>query len=288
MTMLNARLNGIDNVETREGSFLEPVEGDRFDLVVINPPYVVSPGARYLYRDGGFEGDGLSRKLLTDLPGHLSDGGFGVLQGNWIHAVDERWFAPLERNLSGSECDALMVRISTSGSLEYAAGWNEPHHEGDPRGFAQVIREWVDHWDANGIERVSNAMVVLRRRPGGTHWRRAVSLARRAVDLHGERLAELFTAQDDLAQLDDEALLASVAHVPADLRVERYEKQDEVELCVLDLEEAAGVRRPVPPELAEVVLRLDGGTPLGEVAGAPAVLDGIRALIKLGFVRLAA
>ena len=39
----NAALNGVGNVETRHGSFFEPVEGERFDLVVANPPYVVSP-----------------------------------------------------------------------------------------------------------------------------------------------------------------------------------------------------------------------------------------------------
>jgi methylase of polypeptide subunit release factors len=286
MTELNARLNGIGNVETREGSFFEPVGGERYDLVVINPPYVISPGARYLYRDGGFEGDELSRKLLADLPDHLEDGGFGVLQGNWIHAAGERWFAPVERGLAASGCDALMVRISTAGPLEYAAAWNEPHHDGDPDGYARVIREWIDHFDANGIERVSNAMVVLRRRPSGTNWRRAVSLARRPERLHGERLAELFGAQDRLAAMDDEALLAARLRAPDGLRVERYERAAGVELCVLDLDEAPGVRRPVPAELADVVLQLDGSTPLREASGAPAALGGLRALIKLGFVRL--
>ena len=40
-TSFNAALNGVDNVETRLGSFLDPVDGERFELVVANPPYVV-------------------------------------------------------------------------------------------------------------------------------------------------------------------------------------------------------------------------------------------------------
>ena len=43
----------------------------------------------------------------------------------------------------------------------------------------QIIQDTIDiidHFEANGIERVSNAMVVLRHRPGARHWRRAVSL----------------------------------------------------------------------------------------------------------------
>jgi methylase of polypeptide subunit release factors len=287
MTSLNARLNEIDNIETREGSFLEPVEGERFDLVVINPPYVISPTARFLYRDGGFEGDGLSRKLLADLPGHLEDGGFGALQGNWIHGADERWFAPIERGLSGSGCDAIMARISTSTPLEYAAGWNEPHHEGDSDGYGQVIREWLAHFEANGIERVSGAMVMLRRRPGTSNWRRAVSIARRPDSLGGEGLAALFDAQDRLAELNDDGLLDARLSAPEELRVERYQRRGQEPMCVLDLEAAIGVRRPVAPALAEVVLRLDGSAPLRTIDGAAGELDGVRALVKLGFVTFA-
>lgn len=286
-TALNARLNEIDNIETRQGSFLDPVEGERFDLVVINPPYVISPAARFMYRDGGFEGDSLSRTLLAELPQHLEDGGFGVLQGNWVHGTDERWFAPIERGLSGSGCDAVMARISTADPLEYAAGWNEPHHEGDQGGYGKVIREWIDHFQANGIERVSGAMVVLRRRPGASNWRRAVSIARRPQALGGERLAALFAAQDRLAELDDDALLDTRLLAPGELRVERYQRRGEEPTCVVDLEAAFGTRRPVSPGLADVVLRLDGTSPLRAIDGAADDLNGLRALIKLGFVTFA-
>ena len=287
VTELNARLNEIDNIETREGSFLEPVAGDRFDLAVINPPYVISPTARFMYRDGGFEGDSLSRKLLSELPGLLEDGGFGVLQGNWIHGAGERWFAPVEHGLKGSGCDAILARISTADPLRYAAGWNEPHYVGDPRGFAGLVKEWVAHFEEQGIEEVTGAMVVLRRRPGAANWRRAVSLARRPEGIDGEALAALFEAQDRLAGLDDEALLATRLRVPAGLRVERYERPGGECRCVLDLDSAIGVRRPVAPELADAVLRLDGRAPVGEVDGAASDLAGLRALVKLGFLTFA-
>src|SRR6185295_16402497 len=48
---LNAALNDLDNVETRAGSFFEPVEGETFELVVSNPPYVISPEIAYVFRD---------------------------------------------------------------------------------------------------------------------------------------------------------------------------------------------------------------------------------------------
>src|SRR5699024_5370859 len=55
----NAALNGVP-LDVRAGSFLQPVAGDQFDLVVSNPPFVITPRReevpRYEYRDGGAEG----------------------------------------------------------------------------------------------------------------------------------------------------------------------------------------------------------------------------------------
>ena len=70
---LNGELNGIDNVELRAGSFLEPVAGERFDLVVANPPYVISPESEYSFRDSGLGRDRVSESLVRALPALLAD-----------------------------------------------------------------------------------------------------------------------------------------------------------------------------------------------------------------------
>ena len=69
MTGLNARLNGV-GVDVRAGSLYEPVAGERFDLVVTNPPFVVSPatGERLVYRDSGLPGDEMVRRVVTGAP----------------------------------------------------------------------------------------------------------------------------------------------------------------------------------------------------------------------------
>src|SRR5690606_16888635 len=58
---LNAGLNGLDGIEFRLGSLYEPVAGERFDRIVTNPPFVITPRTpevpAYEYRDGGLEGD---------------------------------------------------------------------------------------------------------------------------------------------------------------------------------------------------------------------------------------
>ena len=83
-TELNAALNGIRNAEVREGSLFEPVEGETFDLITCNAPYVVSPETRWAYRDGGFAADEVSERVVKTAASHLNDGGYAALLVSWL------------------------------------------------------------------------------------------------------------------------------------------------------------------------------------------------------------
>jgi hypothetical protein len=67
-TELNAALNGFTNIECRRGSLFEPVEGESFDLITSNAPYVVSPEHRFAYRDAGLPADELSERVVLGRP----------------------------------------------------------------------------------------------------------------------------------------------------------------------------------------------------------------------------
>src|SRR5215210_6059141 len=122
----NAQLNGIGNVECRPGSLFEPLADERFDLLVCNPPYVISPDSSYRYRDAGLEGDSISREVVRGAASHLADGGFAHLLVSWIRAPGEDWRDPLVRWLDGSECDAWLLHSGSEDPLTAAATWNAP------------------------------------------------------------------------------------------------------------------------------------------------------------------
>jgi release factor glutamine methyltransferase len=77
---LNARLNGV-RVDARRGDLLAPVDGERFDLVVSNPPYLPSveggTPARGPQRawDAGPDGRALLERLIAGVPRVLAPGG---------------------------------------------------------------------------------------------------------------------------------------------------------------------------------------------------------------------
>ena len=91
MAALSCTLSGVE-VELREGPWLAPVAGERFDQIVSNPPFVPGPPrVDYVYRDSGRAGDTALAALLGDLPGHLNPGGIAQLLGSWLHVRGQDW-----------------------------------------------------------------------------------------------------------------------------------------------------------------------------------------------------
>jgi release factor glutamine methyltransferase len=81
----NAALNTV-TVDFRRGSLFEPVNGQRFDLIVSNPPYITASDIENLQPevrdfeprialDGGTDGLDFYRQIIAAAPEHLEPGG---------------------------------------------------------------------------------------------------------------------------------------------------------------------------------------------------------------------
>jgi release factor glutamine methyltransferase len=77
---LNARVNGV-RVRTRCGDLFAAVDGERFDLIVSNPPYLPAPedelprGGPQRAWDAGRDGRAFIDPICAAAPAHLSPGG---------------------------------------------------------------------------------------------------------------------------------------------------------------------------------------------------------------------
>ena len=177
---LSLALNGI-TADLREGDLLGPVTGERFDLVVSNPPFVVGPPGRvsFTYRDSGREGAGSTAELVRSLPGVLAPGGTAVLLGNWLHRRGEDWRERVGSWLAGSGCDAWVVQREVSDPADYAARWlRDSGAAVDPAAYGAWL-DWfdgVDGVDGVDAEEVGFGVVGLRRVEAPTSPRRLWSL----------------------------------------------------------------------------------------------------------------
>ena len=175
LARLNAALNGVENVEWRQGDLFEPVRDERFGLVVANPPFVVSPVHEVMYRDGGLDGDGFSREALTGAARRLHEGGFATVLCGWITEPGAERLATPRRWLEGSGCDAWVLELANEGPVTYAMLWNDlPGRR--PEATAKAAEPWLADYRARGIEAISTGAIVLRKR-SGRNWVRFDELA---------------------------------------------------------------------------------------------------------------
>ncbi|MCW5854238.1 MAG: methyltransferase, partial [Anaerolineae bacterium] len=218
MTAFNIIVNGATNVECRAGSLFEPVVGEQFDLLVCNPPYVISPRADYQFRDGGLRGDEFSRLVVEQAPRYLRLGGFATILCDWVHDPAEAWDAPLRAWLRTSDCDALLLRHHQEAPLDYAAAWMRQPEPPDVATYDRQLGEWLAYYEALGIQAISGGAVILRR-SAGPHWVRAEELPAARVGEAGEHLRRMFEAQDYLVSLPDARAFLAARLVPTENRV---------------------------------------------------------------------
>ena len=89
----NAETNRIANVAFRQGSWLAPLAGQRFDLIASNPPYIADGDPHLMQGDLRYEppaalssgADGLDaiREIVAKAPAYLLPGGWLLLEHGW-------------------------------------------------------------------------------------------------------------------------------------------------------------------------------------------------------------
>lgn len=162
---LSAALAGRE-VEARTGSLLEPVAGETYDLVVSNPPFVIGPGAGYVYRDAGLDGDELCRRLVADLPSVLAPGGHAVLLANWLHVKGEDGDARVQ-SWFGSEVDGWVVQRELAAPEDYVTAWLRDTDEGER--FDELYDAWLDWFDVRDVEAVAFGVLAMTPGSGRVH-----------------------------------------------------------------------------------------------------------------------
>ena len=297
---LNSALNGIANIEFRRGDLFAPVAGERFDRIVSNPPFVITPRApgvpEYEYRDGGMVGDALVEAVVAGAREHLAPGGIAQLLGNWEYRAEPAGVGTdgLQRAAGWADAaglDAWIIERERQDPAQYAETWIR---DGGTRAgsaeFERLCGAWLDDFAARGVTGVGFGYLLLRhpgerRHPGektgsvpaAPRLRRVerldAPLGRGTADL-GSHLGAAVAATDWQAARDDGEVLAARLIVAGDVTEERSHWPGEADPSVLVLRQGGGFRREVRvgTELAAIVGACDGELSLGAIVRAVAEL----------------
>ncbi|WP_069813287.1 N5-glutamine methyltransferase family protein [Streptomyces sp. TP-A0874] len=207
---LTLALSGAGEAEFRQGSLFEPVQSERFDLIVSNPPFVISPGARLTYRDGGMAGDELCRTLVERSAEHLTDGGYCQLLANWEHTGSADWRERLAAWVP-SGCDAWIVQRDVQDVTEYAELWlrDAGDHRAGRERYAARYDAWLEEFERRGTKAVGFGWITLRRSGSESPSVTVDEWPHPVQQPLGEAVREHFARQDFLRRTDDAELLTT-------------------------------------------------------------------------------
>lgn len=317
LSALNTALNGVDSLELRLGSLFEPVAGERFDQIVSNPPFVITPRIEgvpaYEYRDGGMVGDELVQSVVRGIGRHLSPGGTAQLLGNWeyrdgrdgLERVAE-WLdaGALDDSASGGTgLDAWVIEREVQPIEQYAETWIRDGGTRPGPEFDRLYGAWLDDFAARGVTRVGFGYVILRFPAAGAPTLRRLERLDGVLgnDSLGSHIAQSLRAHDWLQARDDDALTDARLTVAGDVTEERHYWPGDEHPTVMTLRQGGGFARSLPLDtaLAAVVGACDGELSIRAITGAIAqlleveetalrasVLPGIRELMFAGMLRV--
>lgn len=298
LARLTTGLGGVA-ADLREGSLYEPVAEETFDLIVSNPPFVMSPpsGKRLTYREGTLPGDELVRQVVTGGASRLAPEGTMQVLCNWAIVAGRPWADRLAGWIAPTGCDAFVLERERLDPYEYAEIWLADAGV-PPEAYRPRYRDWLDYFATLGITAVGLGWISLRR------------AGREQPDLRFEAwphavhqpLGAALAAQQagvDLAARSDAALLAARWRVHQGVVQETVGRPGAPDPEHLVLRQGYGLGRAIVVDtaLAALVGACDGDLTAAQIIGALADLtqaDGrtltaaltprLRDLVRDGFL----
>lgn len=276
-TAFNVALAGVDSarVQLRQGNLLEPVAGQRFDLIVSNPPFVITPpsvrqaGLPLMeYRDAGGP---ILPVLVRGLEDHLNPDGVAVMLGNWEHREGTSWRTSVNQWI-GKSLDAWIIQREVQDPVEYAAMWLRdggltPERSGVA--FENALAAWQEDFDSRQVSGVGMGYLVFHAPsvaatsgPGGTALEGQTALEEPASDAAAPgAVVEPWRVLEEVPTSGQGALGEHVAQVIA--AHEALRGLDDAQVAALKLHTASGLSKeealtPTPVPTAPVIRQAEG------------------------------
>ncbi|QBE47610.1 class I SAM-dependent methyltransferase [Leucobacter triazinivorans] len=288
MARANARLNGLEGeIEFRRGDLFAPVAGERFDLILSNPPFVITPRSAetpvYEYRDGGMIGDALAERVVREAPELLAEGGELLCLANWESPWGGNGLERVRAWITGAgerlgALDAWVIERDRVEPVQYAETWARDGgaRPGSPE-FDELVEGWLDDFSQRRIVAVGLGSIRVRRSPrtadgGVVHVEHAAGGFR--GDAPGDLLSRAFDAGAAAELMSDDEVLATRWLIdPAVGEAREHRPGEEApRSIVLTTDRPIARRIAADPLLAAAVGVCDGELALGPIADALATL----------------
>jgi hypothetical protein len=207
LARFNLALNAVSTpVDVRAGSFFEPVADERFDLIVTNPPFVISPatGEQLVYRDSGLPGDRVVEHIVRTAPDHLAEGGWCQVLANWVVPEGGAWEERIESWVPAG-CDAFVVQRELLDPAAYVELWLKDAGLHGSVDYLVRYDTWLSWFEDQGIDAIGFGWINLRRSGGGA--RELISWPYEVEQPIAPAIRDWAVARDAAVELDSHLVL---------------------------------------------------------------------------------
>jgi carbamoyltransferase len=160
---VNAALNGASGVEVRCGDLYAPVRGERFDLVLANPPFVPGPQRGPAYHSGGPRGDRVLRRVIEGLGRHLRPGGRALVVSHLAVRRGETVAAAVQPWVRGFDGRVLALVLETGSPVDLAAAQGLFALDDGFDAYGREVRRWVAYLERHRIEQIVLLLIAAER-----------------------------------------------------------------------------------------------------------------------------
>lgn len=262
-TAFNAMLNGLDNIEVFQGNLFDPVSARSFDLIISNPPFVISPSEAFVYRDNPMELDEFCRVLLQEAPAHLTTGGHLQMLCEWVELDGESLEERVSASISG--CDAWVLRAPPVAPATYVE-----QRRADVKGGGtqtDTDDDWLSYLEQNRVRAIHPCVMTLRRR-NGPNWLQFQNLSHDVQRDSGAAISAGIEAIDFLEACDEDDLLEAILMLADDLQAEQAGGDDANPIVYLRLDNGLSVEAEVDGAVAAFLNLFDGNRSVRECIDA--------------------
>ncbi len=214
MARFNAENNNISGIEFLEGNLFEPVRGRQFDLIVCNPPFIVSPEQIYMHSHNDLPLDRFCETIVRSAPAFMTEGGYCQLLCNWVQFSGDDWRGRLASWFEGSGCDVWVLHSHSEDAADYALNRISKLTQ-DPEQSEKKFDAWTEYYRLENVEAIGFGLINMRRSTKKANWFCCDDWPEMIGEC-GDAIERGFNARDFLqSHSDDDALLnARVRRAP--------------------------------------------------------------------------
>ncbi|MDO5729226.1 MAG: methyltransferase [Actinomycetaceae bacterium] len=274
----NAALNEA-HIEVCEGSLFEPVAGEQFDLIVSNPPFVITPdtlrdAGLVTYRDAGQAGDTLVADVLHGAIEHLTTHGRAFILGNWEVTTGQDWDDHPRAWLTNQPAHAWVIERESLAASEYIEMWmrdNATVLTRTPKQREADYSAWLDDFASRSVLNIGLGIIALQKTANTAHQRFSAIVS--STSANGSYLDRVLS---DLAEHNWRADEEDVFVRASDVREERHYEPGEPDpqIIIATQGDGFGQRLQLDTDTAAALGVCDGELTLGQTITAISVVTG--------------